>query len=184
MPRKNPHQTHTCERCGETKHRSQMRISSSGRATNICLACQTPPTPDVRWCTAHKTWEPLENFGTNKARPDGLSAVCKRGKNFYDEKRRAESLAARGEAAEDDIGAMDCNNCAMMQLCRDITSTAYRGTWKDIPPELGTSTEIPCSATSPMYPKYVAYVRAKRAVQRKGHRRVTVTNFVMTVTGD
>lgn len=119
MSRKHPQDTHRYERCGETKLRADMCLSSSGRVQSVCRACAVPP-PGLKWCTAHKVYEPVEKFGLNRARPDGLAAVCLESKSFYDKRRREASIAARGDAVQDDVGAMECGYCAFDVLCRGL----------------------------------------------------------------
>lgn len=172
MSRKHLQDKHKCVRCGIVKLRADMCLSSSGRVQSVCLACDVPP-PGMKWCTAHKVYEPVENFGLNKARRDGLAAVCLQGKGYYDKRRRAESLAARGDAVQDDVMAMECKYCPFEKGCVEENSRAYL--------HQGPVDDLPCMPTSSRYPEYAKYVRAKRAAVRKGHRRVETINFVMTV---
>ena len=180
MSRKLPQSKHRCERCGETKPRYEMCISPNGRVQPICKACIVPPE-GMKWCSAHKCHEPLENFGINRASPDGLAAVCKGGKRYYDDLRRAASIAARGEV-QDDIEAMQCEYCPFEVQCRGETSASYRMTWKDIPPVLGNADDLPCMPISPRYPEYARVVREKRAAAKRHKAQVVrKINYVMTV---
>lgn len=181
MSRKHPQDKHLCVRCGIVKLRADMCLSSSGRVQSVCLACDVPP-PGMKWCSAHKCHEPLENFGINRASPDGLAAICLAGKGYYDKRRRAESLAARGEQA-DDVEAMQCcEYCPFEVQCRGETSAAYRQTWRDIAPALGATEELPCMPISPRYPEYAQVVREKRvAAKRHKAQVVRKINFVMTM---
>lgn len=82
-----------CDRCGQTKTRAEMVVSKYGRVTPTCKACSVPP-PGLSWCATCHRWEPLENFGTNKSRPDGISAICRaQKKRMYDSRPKYARLA-------------------------------------------------------------------------------------------
>ena len=180
MSRKLPQSKHRCERCGETKPRHEMCISPNDRVQPICKACIVPPE-GMKWCSAHKCHEPLENFGINRASPDGLAAVCKGGKRYYDDLRRAASIAARGEV-QDDVGAMDCSYCCFEVECRGMLRQSFAQVRRGEAPALGDTVELPCIPGSPRYSEYARFVRAKRVVN-KTHKKATIEmiNFVMTV---
>lgn len=180
MSRKHPQDKHKCARCGIVKLRAEMCQSSSGRVQSVCLACDVPP-PGMKWCTAHKCWEPVENFGLNRARRDGMAAVCLEGKGYYDKQRRAESLAARGEM-QDDVRVIECGYCYFEVECRGMLRQSFAQVRRGEAPALGDTVELPCIPGSPRYSEYARFVRAKRVVN-KTHKKATIEmiNYVMTV---
>lgn len=175
MGTKKPQSEHYCTRCGIIKARQDMCISRAGRVQPICLAC-AQPRPGEKWCSLCHKYQPLSEFGNNRANPDGLANICREQKARIDEEARYERQMARTER-EDTEAAMQCEYCGFAEQCAAMCSAAYRTSWSDAP-ALGATDELPCIPDSPRHAEYVRFVQAKRA---KRPKRVRITNYVMTV---
>lgn len=181
MSTKKPQSEHYCTRCGIVKPRHEMCISKAGRVQGVCIAC-SQPRPGMKWCSRCHKYEPVENFGQNRANPDGLASICRAQKARIDEETRYERQMARTER-EDTEGAMQCEYCAFEALCKMLLSESFEQVRNGDAPTLGDTDELPCLPDSPRHAEYVQFVQVKRAAA-KPRKRVGITNFVMTVTGD